>query len=85
MRYALNVSGDGHILSACVVLEKGNYEGMPIVDMLPDGDITDYLYQDGAFVYDPLPEPEPADPEPTELEQMRADIDYIAMETGVEL
>lgn len=25
------------------------------------------------------------DPEPTELEQMRADIDYIAMETGVEL
>lgn len=32
----------------------------------------------------PEPEPEP-DPEPTELEQMRADVDYIAMETGVEL
>ena len=29
-----------------------------------------------------LPEPEP---EPTELEQLRADVDYIAMETGVEL
>lgn len=28
------------------------------------------------------PEPEP---EPTKLEQLRADVDYIAMETGVEL
>lgn len=33
-----------------------------------------------------IPEPEPElDPEPTELEQLRADMDYIAMETGVEL
>ena len=32
----------------------------------------------------PEPEPEP-EPGPTELEQMRADVDYIAMETGVEL
>lgn len=31
-----------------------------------------------------LPEPEP-EPEPTELDQLRADVDYIAMETGVEL
>ena len=32
----------------------------------------------------PEPEQEPK-PEPTELEQLRADVDYIAMETGVEL
>lgn len=32
----------------------------------------------------PEPEPEPI-PEPTELEQLRADVDFIAMETGVEL
>lgn len=33
-----------------------------------------------------IPEPE-AEPEvePTELEQLRADVDYIAMETGVDL
>lgn len=33
-----------------------------------------------------MPEPDPV-PEPatTELEQLRADVDYIAMETGVEL
>jgi hypothetical protein len=28
---------------------------------------------------------EPIIPEPTDLEQLRADVDYIAMETGVEL
>ena len=34
----------------------------------------------------PIPEPEPETPTvPTELEQLRADVDYIAMETGVEL
>ena len=33
-----------------------------------------------------MPDPEPVpDPEPTELEQLRADVDYIAMETGVDL
>lgn len=34
------------------------------------------------IVPDPVPVP---DPEPTELEQLRADVDFIAMETGVEL
>lgn len=33
-----------------------------------------------------IPEPEPdPEPEPTELEQLRADVDYISMKTGVEL
>lgn len=33
-----------------------------------------------------IPEPEPVpEAEPTELEQLRADVDFIAMETGVEL
>lgn len=39
-----------------------------------------YTYEE-----DILPEVEPAEPEVTELEQLRADVDYIAMETGVEL
>ena len=34
----------------------------------------------------PVPEPEPEPiPEPTEMEQLRADVDFIAMEMGVEL
>ena len=61
--YALNLSEDNRILSACICLAGFEYEN--IVDTLPDGDITDYLYVDGVYVYEPLPEPEPTPTEPT--------------------
>ena len=57
MKYALNLAEDKRILSACLVLPNGNYDGMPIVDTLPDGDITDYRYVKKKYVYDPLPKP----------------------------
>lgn len=57
--YALNLDKEtGRILSVCVVLPNGNYDGMPIVETKPEGDVTDYLYIDGEYIYDPLPEPE---------------------------
>ena len=59
--YALNLNNENRILSACVVLENMDYTGMAIVDTLPNGDITDYLYIDGEYVYSPLPKPEPAE------------------------
>ena len=51
------------------------------------GDLT---VEDGKFIdFVPRPEsiptPEEQESEPTELEQLRADVDYIAMEMGVEL
>ena len=58
MSYALTLAADGRILSACVVLTEGRYKRMPIVNVLPDGDITDYRYVDGEYVYDPIPAPE---------------------------
>ena len=63
MKYALNLAEDGRILS----VTYGEYatEGMPIVDELPEGDATNYLYVDGQYVYDPLPEPEQPEAEPT--------------------
>ena len=61
--YALNLAEDGRILSAWVVLPDGNYNGMPIVDMLPDGDIYEYRYVNGEYIHDPLPEPEQPEPE----------------------
>lgn len=64
MKYALNLAEDNRILSACVVLPNGNYDGMPIVDALPEGNLLDYLYVNGEYIYDPLPRPEPVDPEP---------------------
>lgn len=39
-----------------------------------------------SWVAGEIPEPEPAPAEePTEMEQLRADVDYIAMEMGVDL
>lgn len=58
MKYALNLAEDNRILSACVVLPNGNYGSMPIVDIFPDGDITDYIYINGEFIYDPIPKVE---------------------------
>ena len=57
--YALNLNTDNRILSACVVLPT-TPEDMPRVEALPDGDINDYLYINGEYVYDPLPVPDTA-------------------------
>lgn len=61
--YALNLDKDGRILSACICLEGFEYTN--IVDALPDGDISNYKYIGGEYVYDPLPELEPQPEEPT--------------------
>jgi hypothetical protein len=63
MRYALNLGEDGRILS--VTFEKYASEGMPIVEELPEGNVADYRYVDGEYIYDPLPVPEPPAVEPT--------------------
>ena len=61
--YALNIDKDGRILSACICLEGFEYTN--IVDALPDGNISNYKYIGGEYVYDPLPESEPQPEEPT--------------------
>ena len=61
--YSLNLEEDGRILSACVCIVGQTYNN--IIDTMPDGDITDYKYIDGSYVYDPLPKPEPTAQEPT--------------------
>ena len=61
--YSLNLDTDNRILSACICLEGFEYTN--IVDVLPVGDISDYKYVAGEYIYDPLPEPEPQPVEPT--------------------
>ena len=61
---ALNLNNENRILSACKVLLNGNYDGMLIVDSIPKGNLLDYLYVDGEFVYNPVPKVE-VKPEPT--------------------
>lgn len=55
MRYALKLREDGRILSA--TFEKYATNNMPLVDTLPEGDITDYIYQNGEYIHSPLPKP----------------------------
>jgi len=63
MKYALNLDEDGRILSA--TYETYAAPSMPLVEALPDGDITDYKYINNEYVYDPLPKTDPDPEEPT--------------------
>lgn len=48
------------------------------------GAIHDYKIVDGELVHEPVIYPEP-EPQPTKTEQLRADVDYIAAMTGIDL
>jgi hypothetical protein len=65
MTYALNLGINGRILSA--TFAKYAPADAVLVEYLPDGDISEYLYIDGQYIHDPLPvEPEqPVDVEPS--------------------
>lgn len=55
MKYALNLAEDGRILS--VTYEQYAPADAVLVEELPEGDVTEYRYVDGAFVHDPVPVP----------------------------
>lgn len=63
MKYALNLADAGRILSA--TYEEYAFDGNALVDELPEGDISDFLYVDGQYVHDPLPKPEQPEPDAT--------------------
>lgn len=52
MGYALKLSEDGRIRFA--TYEKYATENMVMVDKLPDGDISEYLYKNGEYIHDPM-------------------------------
>ena len=81
MKYALNLAEDNRILSAWVVLPNGKYDGMPIVEELPEGNLPEYRYIDGEYIHDPLPEPE--QPEPVEEPSVWDELDA-AYQEGVD-
>lgn len=83
--YKIIIAGDGRVLSAAT--EDSAITGAVEVETLPDGNIHDYRYVDGAYVHDPLPAPEvitttnPID----DLTAVTVDHEYrlILMEMGV--
>lgn len=71
-RYGLVLDENNRIIDAPV--QRYAPEGAIIVDALPDGDYTDYMYINGEYVYDPLPKPEQPEPieEPTVWDELDA-------------
>ena len=78
MQYALNLAEDGRILSS--TYEQFATDSAVIVDELPNGNISDYKYIDGQYVYDPIPVEEPEEPH-TQLDRIEAQVTYTAMMT----
>lgn len=90
MEYALNVLKDNRIHSALVVLPNGHYDGMPIVNALPEGDISEYRYIDGQYIHDPkpvAPAPEPAPSLESRVSSVESDVASLtaAIEKGLAL
>lgn len=54
--YALNIGDDGRVLSATTASMAPS--GAAFAYTLPDGNIYDYRYVAGEYIYDPLPKPE---------------------------
>ena len=61
--YALNLDENGRILS--VTFDKYAPSSQPRVNELPEGNVYEYRYENGEFVYDPLPKPPEPEPEPS--------------------
>lgn len=79
MKYALNLAEDGRILSA--TYEEFAPADAVLVDELPEGNIADYRYADGAYVHDPIPA-EPVEEKPSQLDMIEAQVVYTAMMTN---
>lgn len=78
MNYALNLAADGRVLS--VTFEKYAPTDAVIVEVLPEGDISQYRFVDGEFIHDPQPI-EDAAKVPTQLDRIEAQVTYTAMMT----
>ena len=77
--YVLNLDPTtSRILSAGIMPHPP--EDAVLVDTLPDGNIVDYLYINGEYVYDPLPVIEP-EVQPSQLDIIEAQVTYTAMMT----
>lgn len=71
MKYVLNLDRETNRILSVGSMRKPPDDAV-IVDVLPNGDATDYLYIDGEYVYSPLPTPEPIKPKPTHDERIAA-------------
>ena len=52
MNYALNLAEDGRILSA--TYPQYAPTDAVLVETLPEGDISEYIYKDGEYIHSPV-------------------------------
>ena len=78
MSYALNLAADSRVLSA--TFPEFAPGDAVVVEALPDGDITNYRYVDGEFVYDPQLVESEVDT-PSQIDRIEAQVTYTAMMT----
>ena len=78
MRFALSLAADNRILSA--TFKKYASSSSILVNFLPEGNIADYKYIGGQYVYEPL-ERIDAENIPSQLDRIEAQIAYTAMMT----
>lgn len=87
LRYAIELAEDNRVVS--VTYESYATEKLRIVDVIPEGDITEYRYENGEFIHDPLPQEETEEEEPTvedDILEMMVDHEtrILELELGVE-
>ena len=77
--YALLLNEKGMILSA--TSPQFAAEGMPIVDHLPEGDISEYRYnEDGTYTRIPRPpEPDPGPADAERLDELELSVDELTL------
>lgn len=89
--YAINVNSDGRIACATypefaameqneenVYTQDDMMEGYILVPSIPEDDLSNYLYKDGEYIYDP----QAVDTEkPSQMDRIEAQITYTAMMT----
>lgn len=69
MSYALQLTEDGRISYATP--PRFASKTAVFVENLPEGDIQDYLYINGEYVYSPIPKPPKQEPEPSAEEILK--------------
>ena len=68
VRHGIMLDENNRILSAAP--QRYAADTAMIVDELPTGNPQDYIYVDGEFIFDPLPIPEPPEPQPTQEDRI---------------
>lgn len=76
MKYALNLADDGRVLSATYA--EFAPDDAVLVDELPDGNVYDYRYVNGEYVYDHIPVPD-VEVVPTDAERIAELEEALAM------